>query len=76
MTGFFVFMSLQDIAPESSWLEEVPLKDDKTKWKINVRKMKTKLYLETLWTMGSRIHGEGTIQIPQSSSATIDPLAL
>ena len=44
--------------------------------KINVRKMKTKLYLETLWTMGSRIYGEGTIQIPQSSSATIDPLAL
>ena len=43
-----VFVSIQGITPERSWLEGVCLKDYKITWKINVRKMKTNLYLETL----------------------------
>ena len=43
-----MFLPLQGIAPESSWLEGVPLKDYKIIWKTNVTEMKTKLYLETL----------------------------
>ena len=43
-----VFVSLQDIAPESSRLKGVSLKDYKIVSKINVREMKTKLYWETL----------------------------
>ena len=39
-----VFVSLQDIAPESSRLMGVSLKDYKIVSKINVREMKTKLY--------------------------------
>ena len=41
-------MPLKGITPESSWLKGVSLKDYKIIWKINVREMKTKLYLETL----------------------------
>ena len=41
-------MPLKDITPESSWLKGVSLKDYKIIWKIDVREMKTKLYLETL----------------------------
>ena len=51
-TEFSVFVPLQGIPPESSWLEGVSLKDYKIIWKISVREMKTKLYLETsilLW---------------------------
>ena len=43
-----MFVSLQDIAPESSRLKGVSLKDYKIVSKINVREMKTKLYWETL----------------------------
>ena len=39
-----VFVSLQDIAPESSRLKGVSLKDYKIVSKINVKEMKTKLY--------------------------------
>ena len=42
------FVPLKGIKPESSWLKGVSLKDYKITWKINVREIKTKLYLETL----------------------------
>ena len=48
ITEFSVFVPLKGITPESSWLKGVSLKDYKIIWKINVREMKTKLYLETL----------------------------
>ena len=35
ITDFFVFVPLQGIAPESSWLKDVSLKDYKIIWKIN-----------------------------------------
>ena len=43
-----LFVPLQDITPESSRLEGVSLKDYKIIWKVSVREMKAKLYLETL----------------------------
>ena len=48
ITEFSVFLPLKGTTPESSWLKGVSLKDYKIIWKINVREMKTKLYLETL----------------------------
>ena len=48
ITEFSVFVPLKGIIPESSWLKGVSLKDNKIIWKINVRGMKTKLYLKTL----------------------------
>ena len=48
ITEFSVFVPLKGITPESSWLKGVSLKDYKIIWKINVREMKTKLYLKTL----------------------------
>ena len=48
MTKFFVFMPLQSIAPGTSWLGGVSLKDYKIIWKIRMRKMKTKQCLQTL----------------------------
>ena len=48
ITEFSVFVPLQGIAPESSWLKDVSLNDYKITWKINMREMKTKFYLETL----------------------------
>ena len=45
---FSVFVPLKGLTPESSWLKGVSLKDYKIIWKINVREMKTKLYLKTL----------------------------
>ena len=48
ITEFSVFVPLQGIAPESSWLKDVSLNDYKITWKINTREMKTKFYLETL----------------------------
>ena len=42
------FVPLKDITPESSWLKGVSLKDYEIIWEINVREIKTKLYLETL----------------------------
>ena len=41
MTEFSVFISLQGIAPENSWLRGVSLKDYIT-WKIKMKEMKTK----------------------------------
>ena len=40
MTEFFLFMHLQSIAPEKSWLEGVNLIYYKVIRKINVREMK------------------------------------
>ena len=54
MTEFSVFMLLQDIAPESNWLEGVSLNFYKLTWKINVRIMKTKLYVEIKWIVEKR----------------------
>ena len=48
ITELSVFVPLQGIAPESSWLKDVSLNDYKITWKINMREMKTKFYLETL----------------------------
>ena len=48
ITEFSVLVPLKGITPESSWLKDVSLKDYKLIWKINVREMKTKLYLESL----------------------------
>ena len=48
ITEFSVFVPLQGIAPESSWLKDVSLNDYEITWKINTREMKTKFYLETL----------------------------
>ena len=48
ITELSVFVPLQGIAPESSWLKDVSLNDYKITWKINTREMKTKFYLETL----------------------------
>ena len=48
MTEFPVFMPIQGISPESSWLRGVSLKDCKIIWKITIREMKTKNYLKTL----------------------------
>ena len=42
------FVPLKGITPERSWLKGVSLKDNKIIWRINVRKIKTKLYWETL----------------------------
>ena len=42
------FVPLKNITPESSWLKGISLKDYKIIWKINVREIKTKLYLESL----------------------------
>ena len=42
MTEFFVFMPLQGIAPENSWLEGVSLKDSKLVSKRKIKKIKTK----------------------------------
>ena len=52
MTKFSVFMPLQDIAPGNSWLGGIFLNGYKIIWKIKVREMKTKRYLENsivLW---------------------------
>ena len=48
MTEFSVFILLHGIAPGNSWLGGVSLKDYKIIWKIKMREMKTKQYLETL----------------------------
>ena len=48
ITELSVFVPLQGIAPESSWLKDVSLNDYKITWKINMREMKTKFYFETL----------------------------
>ena len=48
ITELSVFVPLQGIAPESRWLKDVSLNDYKITWKINMREMKTKFYLETL----------------------------
>ena len=48
ITELSVFVPLQGIAPESSWLKDVSLNDYEITWKINTREMKTKFYLETL----------------------------
>ena len=48
MTEFSVFMPLQDIASGICWLGGISLKDYKIIWKIKMREMKTKQYLETL----------------------------
>ena len=40
MTEFSVFMLLQGIAPENSWLGGVSLKDYKIIWKIKIKEMK------------------------------------
>ena len=42
MTEFYVFMFLQSIAPGTSWLGGVSLKDYKIVWEIKMREMKTK----------------------------------
>ena len=42
MTEFSVLIPLQGIAPQSSWLGGVSLKDYKIMWKIEMREMKTK----------------------------------
>ena len=42
MTEFSVFIPLQGIAPKSSWLGGVSLKDYKLIWKMKMREMKTK----------------------------------
>ena len=42
ITEFSVFVPLQGIVPQSSWLKDVFLNDYKITWKINMRKMKTK----------------------------------
>ena len=48
MTEFSVFMSFQGIAPGNNWLRDVSLKDCKVIWKIKMREIKTKYYLDTL----------------------------
>ena len=47
MTEFSVFMPLQGIALGNSWLGGISLKGYKIIWKIKMREMKTKQYLET-----------------------------
>ena len=59
ITDFSVFVPLQDIAPESSWLKDFSLKDCKIVWKINVREMKTELYLETLVLLWIKMDRDG-----------------
>ena len=48
MREFSVFMPLEGIATGNSRLGGVSLKDCKIIWKIKMREMKTKYYLETL----------------------------
>ena len=48
LTEFSVLMPLQGIVPGQSWLEGISLKEYKIIWKIKMKEMKTKLYLETL----------------------------
>ena len=45
---FSVFMTLQNITPESSYLQGISLKDYKIIWKIKVREIKAKQCLRTL----------------------------
>ena len=61
MTGFSVLMSLLGIVPGNSWLGGVSLKDYKIKWKIKIREMKTKHYLDTLIIL--RIKWDGMVEI-------------
>ena len=42
MTEFSVFITLQGIAPENSWIGGVSLKDCKIIWKIKIKVMKAK----------------------------------
>ena len=42
MTEFSIFMPLQGIAPENSWIGGLSMKDYKIIWKIEIREMKTK----------------------------------
>ena len=48
MKKLSLFMPLQAVAPENSCLGGVSLKDNKIIWKIKMREVKTKQYLETL----------------------------
>ena len=48
MAEFSVFMLPQGITPGSGWLWSISLKDYKIIWKIKMREMKAKIYLETL----------------------------
>ena len=61
ITESSIFVPLQGITSESSWLEDVSLKDYKIIWKINVRELKTKLYLETSLLL--RIKWIGMVEI-------------
>ena len=64
---------LQSITPKSSWLKGVSLKDYKIIWKINVREMKTKLYLETLILL--RIKWPGMVEIKHKDFIDVVPKA-
>ena len=67
------FVPLKDITPESSWLKGVSCKDYKIIWKINVRDMKTKLYLDTLILLW--IKWTGMVQIKHKDFIDVVPKA-
>ena len=63
ITELSVFVPLEGITPENSLLKGVSLKDNKIIWKINVREMKTQLYLETLILLWIKWTGMGMVEI-------------
>ena len=73
ITEFSVFVPLLGIAQESSWLKGVSLKDYKIIWKINVREMKTKLYLKTLILLW--VKWAGMLEIKHKDFVAVAPKA-
>ena len=71
ITEFSVFVPLKDITPERSWLKGVSLKDYKIIWKINVREMKTKFYLQTLMLL--LVYWTGMVEIKHKDLIDIIP---
>ena len=51
MTECYVLMPFQGVAPGNSWLGGISLKEYKIIWKIKMKEMKKKKYLETLFVV-------------------------
>ena len=66
-------MPLKGTTPESSWLKGVSLKDYKIIWNINVREMKTKLYLKTLILIW--VKWTGMLEIKHKDFVAVAPKA-
>ena len=72
MTEFSVFILLQGIRPGNSCLGDIFLKDYKVIWKIKVREMKTKQYLENLIVLW--IKWTGMVEIKYKDFTDVVPI--